>query len=49
MSLAAALVRYVTVPLMQASELIDAIDGGDLTRELQAIRKDEFGHMLRAL
>ncbi|MBI3100757.1 MAG: HAMP domain-containing protein [Burkholderiales bacterium] len=43
------LVRSITVPLDQAGELIDAIAAGDLTRELHAERKDEFGHMLRAL
>ena len=43
------LVRSITVPLNQAGELIDAIAAGDLTRELHAERKDEFGHMLRAL
>jgi methyl-accepting chemotaxis protein len=43
------LVRSITVPLDQAGELIDAIAAGDLTRELHSERKDEFGHMLRAL
>ncbi|MFZ1499905.1 MAG: methyl-accepting chemotaxis protein, partial [Giesbergeria sp.] len=43
------LVRSITVPLQQAGGLIDAIAAGDLTRELHATRKDEFGHMLRAL
>jgi len=43
------LVRSITVPLAQAGELIDAIAAGDLTRELHPTRKDEFGHMLRAL
>jgi len=43
------LVRSITVPLDQAVETIDAIAAGDLTRELQSTRKDEFGHMLRSL
>jgi uncharacterized phage infection (PIP) family protein YhgE len=43
------LVRSITVPLQQAGGLIDAIAAGDLTRELHPARKDEFGHMLRAL
>jgi methyl-accepting chemotaxis protein len=47
--LARALVRSITVPLDQAVETLDAIAAGDLTRELQSSRKDEFGHMLRSL
>ncbi len=43
------LVRSITLPLAQAGELIDAIAAGDLTRELRVTRKDEFGHVLRAL
>ncbi|MFI8615138.1 methyl-accepting chemotaxis protein [Acidovorax sp. NPDC077693] len=43
------LVHSITVPLNQAVENIDAIAAGDLTREIQSTRKDEFGHMLRAL
>jgi len=43
------LVRSITIPLDQAVETIDAIAAGDLTRELQSTRKDEFGHMLRSL
>ena len=43
------LVRSITVPLNEAVETIDAIAAGDLTRELQSTRKDEFGHMLRSL
>jgi len=43
------LVKSITVPLNQAVENIDAIAAGDLTREIQSTRKDEFGHMLRAL
>ena len=43
------LVRSITLPLNEAVETIDAIAGGDLTRELQSTRKDEFGHMLRSL
>jgi len=43
------LVRSITVPLDEAVETIDAIAAGDLTRELQSTRKDEFGHMLRSL
>jgi len=43
------LVRSITVPLDQAGTLIDAIAAGDLTQELRSERKDEFGHMLRAL
>ena len=43
------LVRSITVPLDQAVDAIDAIAGGDLTRELESTRKDEFGHMLRSL
>ncbi|MBV7543604.1 methyl-accepting chemotaxis protein [Acidovorax sp. sic0104] len=43
------LVHSITVPLDQAVETIDAIAAGDLTRELQSTRKDEFGHMLRSL
>jgi len=43
------LVRSITLPLNEAVETIDAIAAGDLTRELQSTRKDEFGHMLRSL
>lgn len=43
------LVRSITVPLEEAGDLIDAIAAGDLTRKLHPVRKDEFGHMLRAL
>ena len=43
------LVRSITLPLNEAVETIDAIAAGDLTRELQSNRKDEFGHMLRSL
>ena len=43
------LVRSITVPLDEAVETIAAIAAGDLTRELQSTRKDEFGHMLRSL
>ena len=43
------LVHSITVPLDQAVETIDAIAAGDLTRELQSTRQDEFGHMLRSL
>ncbi|WP_462390199.1 methyl-accepting chemotaxis protein [Acidovorax sp. Q11] len=43
------LVHSITVPLGQAVETIDAIAAGDLTRDLQSTRKDEFGHMLRSL
>ena len=43
------LVRSITVPLDQAVDAIDAIADGDLTRELESTRKDEFGHMLRSL
>jgi methyl-accepting chemotaxis protein len=49
LSLAWKLVRSITVPLDQASAMIDAIAAGDLTQELRSERKDEFGHMLRAL
>ena len=49
MALARRLVRSITVPLDQAVETIDAIAAGDLTREQQSTRKDEFGHMLRSL
>ena len=47
--LARTLVRSITVPLDEAVETLDAIAAGDLTRELQSSRKDEFGHMLRSL
>jgi methyl-accepting chemotaxis protein len=47
--LARRLVRSITVPLDEAVATLDAIAAGDLTRELQSSRKDEFGHMLRAL
>jgi len=43
------LVRSITTPLQQAGQLIDAIAAGDLTQDLRSERKDEFGHMLRAL
>ena len=43
------LARSITLPLNEAVETIDAIAAGDLTRELQSTRKDEFGHMLRSL
>ena len=43
------LVRSIARPLNEAVETIDAIAAGDLTRELQSTRKDEFGHMLRSL
>ncbi len=43
------LVRSITVPLDEAVSTLDAIAAGDLTRELQSTRKDEFGHMLRSL
>ncbi len=43
------LVRSITTPLQQAGRLIDAIAAGDLTQDLRSERKDEFGHMLRAL
>ena len=49
MALVWRLVRSITVPLDQAVETIDAIAAGDLTREQQSTRKDEFGHMLRSL
>ncbi|MFY3383841.1 HAMP domain-containing protein, partial [Paracidovorax sp. MALMAid1276] len=47
--LARQLVRSITDPLDQAVDALDAIAGGDLTRDLQSTRKDEFGHMLRSL
>ncbi|AOG25192.1 methyl-accepting chemotaxis protein [Acidovorax sp. RAC01] len=47
--LARRLVRSITVPLDEAVATLDAIAAGDLTRELQSSRKDEFGHMLGAL
>ncbi|EJE51343.1 methyl-accepting chemotaxis protein [Acidovorax sp. CF316] len=43
------LVHSISDPLDQAVKTIDAIAAGDLTRELHATRKDEFGHMLRSL
>ncbi|ART59940.1 methyl-accepting chemotaxis protein [Acidovorax carolinensis] len=43
------LVRSITRPLDEAVAAIDAIAAGDLTRELQSSRQDEFGHMLRSL
>ncbi|MBV7455643.1 HAMP domain-containing protein [Acidovorax sp. sif1233] len=43
------LVRSITLPLDEAVNTIDAIAAGDLTQELQSVRKDEFGHMLRSL
>jgi len=43
------LVHSISDPLNQAVTTIDAIAAGDLTRELQSTRKDEFGHMLRSL
>ncbi len=43
------LVRSITQPLDEAVVALDAIAAGDLTRDLQSTRKDEFGHMLRSL
>ena len=43
------LVRSITQPLDEAVVSLDAIAAGDLTRDLQSTRKDEFGHMLRSL
>ena len=43
------LVHSITDPLNRAVQALDAIAGGDLTRELQSARQDEFGHMLRSL
>ncbi len=43
------LVRSITRPLDEAVAAIDAIAAGDLTRDIQTTRKDEFGHMLRSL
>ena len=43
------LVRSITRPLDEAVATIDAIAAGDLTRDIDATRKDEFGHMLRSL
>ncbi|MFT4242856.1 MAG: methyl-accepting chemotaxis protein, partial [Acidovorax sp.] len=43
------LVRSITRPLDEAVAVTDAIAAGDLTRDIQSTRKDEFGHMLRSL
>ena len=43
------LVHSIKDPLDQTVALAEAIAAGDLTRELQTARKDEFGDMLRAL
>ncbi|MCH8857836.1 MAG: HAMP domain-containing protein [Proteobacteria bacterium] len=43
------LVHSIKDPLDQAVTLAEAIAAGDLTRELDSRRKDEFGDMLRAL
>jgi len=49
LALAWRLVQSIVVPLQQAMAVTDAIAAGDLTQELHATRKDEFGHMLRSL
>ncbi len=43
------LVRSITRPLDEAVATIDAIAAGDLTRDINTTRKDEFGHMLGSL
>lgn len=46
--IARALVRSITAPLEQAVNVAKAISQGDLTKEVQVNRKDEFGQLLQA-
>ena len=46
---AAWLIRSIRSPLEQAVELAERIATGDLSQPVQVERKDEFGHLMRAL
>ena len=49
MGLAWAITRSITTPMAQAVKLAQTVAAGDLGTRLQVLRRDEAGHLLRAL